>query len=507
MPQAIPAVGAAFASFASFAATPLVVVGGTTVFTVGNVALLGGSIALSAVSGAIQKSKLKKSLSAINNAAELATPQRDSNPAQRVAFGRVTTSGAFFFSEADRPHLWIGLLLAGHEIDAIEKVFINDSEVDLDNSGQAYQSPWYSGGNAFVEASFRLGTADQAIDSLISSDFASMPSTFRQRGHATAVFKLREGADAEAHKDLYGDKLWPRVQFRGIKAFDPRNAAHDVDDESTYEWTENAALLAMRYVTLDQRLGAGLPTSQVNWDKVAAAAELCDRYFRTTTGTEKSYTANGVVTADSDRFEVMEAFSAAMGGTLILSGRKVYPLPAGRREPVATIHSGLLSGAVAYQRYQPKKDRPNMARIEVVRPDSDYQVVAGPVYKDTAAIAADGQQNAITQSFAFVIGEGNAARAQRLAKFAVKRARLGRSLQLPVFLSPETVGLEAGDIVRVSFDVMPWVDGLYEVKAITESDDLTQRQMILSEWSNDALLWNPDDDEQEWSFDEDTLAA
>lgn len=505
--SAFSGLGAALAGggLGALAGTSLISIGGLSL-TVGQVALFGASIGLNAVAAQIQKSKLKVAASSLNNAAELSTPQRESNPAQRIAFGRVTTSGAFFFSAVDDPFLYIGLLLAAHEIDAVEAIYINNTLVETDATGDAFTGAYNIGGTSYVRVSTRLGTSAQAIDPVVAADFPSMPATFRQRGHATAVFRLREGSTADQHNTLYGDRLWPRVQFRGIKAYDPRIAVQDVADESTYTWSDNAALLAMRYLTLPQHLGCGVPTSQINWDKVSEAAELCDRYFDTLTGPERSYTANGIVTTDTERYEVIEAFGAAMGGTMILSGRTIYPLPAATREPVCTLHDRLIAGAVSYQPQQARRDRPNVARFEVVRPDSDYQLVAGPVYKDATAIAADGEERTITQRYAFVLGEGNAARAQRLTRFAYDRARLGRSMQMPVFKAPETVRLEAGDVVRVDVAPMPWLAGTYEIKAIVPSTDLSTLNLVLAEWDNAIFAWSPAK-EQVWDYDADTLAA
>jgi hypothetical protein len=515
----MPPVAAAGAAIASaFGSTAIGGILSTTIvgtFTVGQAVVLAGSFALQAAAGSLQKNKLKKGLSglgasaAVNNAAELSVPQRDSNPAQRIVFGRATTAGAVIFSNADSGTLHFQFAYAAHEIKAFERFFINDTEFEVGIDGKAYLAPYFDGTTTFVETSVRLGATDQTIDPLLDADFADLTADYRQRGHATITWKLIEGATTDEHRSLYGEagRLSPRTTMQGIKCYDPRDPAQSLDDQSTWTWTDNAALCFMRYLTLPPSLGCGLSDSQIDWDRVALAADECDRWMPTLTGQERQFTVNGVALSTNERFEIAEAFEAAMSGALILSGDKVYPLPAQRRTASVTLHDDILAGAITYTPRQPKRDRPNIARIELVDAESDYQIIAGPSYRDESAITADGEELPVTQRFAFVLGEGNASRAQRLAKFALDRAQLGKSLVATYALSRETVGLEAGDVVRIEHNATSWVNGIYEVKEVAWSEDMLSCTIKAVAWSNDLLDWTPATDEQTWVRAEEEIAA
>lgn len=501
MPAVVPGVAAAASAFGGLFGSGGAVAGllGTSIvggFTVGQGLLLAGGVALQGVTGALSKSRAEKAArsragSIINNTAELALPRRDANPPARLVFGRATTSGDIVHSKTDGTHLWLVMVFAAHECDAIEAVFLDNREVLLDANGDAFEAPFLDGATVNVSASLNLGTDDQALDSILAADVTELSSDFRLRGNCYAVLKLRQGADQGEHREIYGDQLIPRFRLRGAKVYDPRDPGQSLSDSGTWQWSDNAALCMMRYLTFDQLYGGGVDTERIAWDRVADAADVCDLAIPTSpTEYERQFTANGVILSTDERYEALQQFAAAMAGDLIMPAGKMYPLPAQRKAPTATIHSGLVVGGIEYQPRPPQRDLPNTARIELVDPESNYQIIPGPEYTNSDAVTEDGEAREITLRFGLVLGEGNAARGQRLAKINVARARLGRSLSMEVAYGYETAILEPGDVVRVELaSPFDFVNGVYEVQRIVENPRLYTMGLQLVEWSDDVLGW------------------
>lgn len=183
--------------------------------------------------GAYQQHQLRRamqSLEASNDVNGLQQILKQSIPAQRLILGRAAVGGALFFYKAKKPYIWYGILIAAHEIEGIESLIINGNDVFIGPDGFATSVPFADGDHKYIEVSFRNGLLNQAIDPIIARDFPDMPSTFRQRGHATVVIKAHYGfgndwqAQDDDHKRVYGDQgtLQPIFRTKGARCFDPR---------------------------------------------------------------------------------------------------------------------------------------------------------------------------------------------------------------------------------------------------------------------------------------------
>lgn len=102
----------------------------------------------------------------------------------------------------------------------------------------------------------------------------------------------------------------------GHLIYDPRDVSHDFDDPTTWDWSDNPALIAAWYVTRPWSFGA--QESEVDWDSVTAAANICDELVTTdTAATEKRYRMGARIAEDENRNTVLQEICRSMGGWFV----------------------------------------------------------------------------------------------------------------------------------------------------------------------------------------------
>ena len=131
------------------------------------------------------------------------------------------------------------------------------------------------------------------------------------------------------------------------KVYDPRldstfpggSGAHRIDDEDTFEWSENPALHAGTYAYgrfqndslpggRRRVLGVGLPADGIDWANVAAWANVCDA---------NSWRLFGVVYEPGDRWQNLSDIAQAGGAVPVLTADALTFHYAAPRVPLDTI--------------------------------------------------------------------------------------------------------------------------------------------------------------------------
>jgi len=505
MPQAIPA---ALLFFTSAGLTGGALAAATYI---GAAALTIGPLALSVGVAAYSQYQAKKQVAPVSDPNGLQSILKQAIPPQRLVLGTVTTGGALFFYKAKKPYIWMGILLAAHEVDGLDSVYINGHRVFFDGSGFATSVPFNDGVNQYLKASFRSGTMSQAIDPIIAADFPTMPSTFRQRGHATLVIRAHYGFGTDFqtkyddHKRVYGDQgvLQPLTRFRGAKCFDPRKPGVVLETPSTWTWSDNAAICLARYLTHqwpDTRL---VDPARLDWDQIALAADECDRWEVGKDGTTfHRHTINGVVQSTDSPYDVIENMKVAMGGHLIMDRAKIYPVVRARRAPAGTLHMKMLLGGVEYASEPRDRELINIIKPTFIAPDREFQEVAGPVLRETDLITQDGKPREASLRGAYVEDHR---RMQRIACAALKQARIGRTLTAGATL--EALGWTPGKVYRVHLTgPLERCNGLYELVSKEWDDRLRGYRLTLIGYDETVTDFDPQD-EQDFVLDEDVLEA
>jgi hypothetical protein len=276
MPQVIPIA-------AKIAATKLV-----GAVTVGKVL---SAVAIASVSSAISQALARKALANATSGSPLEMT-RDPAPVARMIYGERRVSGPVTFLETydddGQPNeiSWLVIPFCGREVDAIgPSYWVNDVPVLISTGDTPIGNI-----NGYFWAWPHLGTTDQTADSNLVAASAQWTSAHRGRGVAHGVFKCK-------HNTARMPSV-PNISamVRGIKCFDPRNEAHDIDDPSTWEWTDNPALCLLDYL-LDTDFGLAVDyDEEIDEAAFIAAANACDELVGLQGG---GFTVSGDVTSGS----------------------------------------------------------------------------------------------------------------------------------------------------------------------------------------------------------------
>ena len=223
--------------------------------------LFVGNLVLGALNGALNKPK-KQNFQA--EARDRLHVVRSSIEPRRVIYGEAAVSGPLAYAEStgsNKEYLHLVIPLAGHEVEAIGDVYLNDERIGaLDGSGNVTTGR-FSGS---VRVKKHLGTAAQTADADLVAESAGLWTTdHRLQGVAYLYIRLKYSAET------FPNGI-PNIQavVRGKKLYDPRDAGT--------RWSDNWALIVRDYLTSDH--GLGCDASEVDDTLVAAAANAADEW-------------------------------------------------------------------------------------------------------------------------------------------------------------------------------------------------------------------------------------
>lgn len=498
-------------AFAVMAASSLQGAAATAIFNLTFFAVQAVPVALSIGASAYQAQQQRKALAAANDGNAIKSILKQAIPPQRLVLGEALTGGPLFFYEAKPPYIWMGVLLASHECEGLQSIRVNGQDVFFGPDRFATSAPFRDGSNIYLEASFRPGTLGQVIDPIIARDFPTMPATFRQRGHATVVIKAHYGfgatreAEDDDHKRVYGDsgRFQPLFRLRGAKVHDPRAAGQSLDDATTWTWSDNFALCLGRYLTYAWPDQMVCDPARLDWAKFAEAADDSDVWESAASGAAfRRHTVNGVIQSVEGPFDVIENMKIAGSAHVVMDRGKIFPVCRKRREPQATLHAGILRGAVEYITEPRQRDLANIVKTTFVAPNREWEEVGGPVLRRTDLIAEDGGAREMSLRGAYVETHE---RMQRKAATALKVARRQRFLACGATL--EALDWEIGKPIRVDLPgVMERMNGVFELIEKAWDERLLGFRLTLAEDVPDAVDFNVTD-EKPFVLDDATLEA
>lgn len=416
---------------------------------------------------------------------------------RRRLYGRQVVSGGIFFqktiaSGGTLNRYVLGFTISDGICDALEAVIINGIEVLVDSVGNPQLAPWYDvTGNKFT-VSFRSGANDQAMDPIIAARWPSPPADFhadddsatriakwakfRQRGVSTVVIDMDFGTTADIHTSLWGAGGIPDIKFRvrGLKVYNALDINADPDDASTWAWSDNATLIEADWLRSD--MGFGVTSAEIDWRSIKASAATDAEWVPTLAGIEQRGRINGVVIGSEANDSVLSSM-ALQNRALIRRSFGKYTIRAdSTRDPVMTIHQGLIVGALSFQNEPDTRAAINRV-VAQFAPADKFNQSAETVYEDAALIAIDGQT--LEQRLSLRFCDSSAA-AQRLGYAQVTENRVGRTLtgsfDISVLIAPGKPNgqlLEAGDVSRIWFAVYQAMNGLYTDTSIEIAQDFT----------------------------------
>lgn len=451
MPQAFPAIAAAFAKTA-FNVAVTTAVSSTLIATVtyGAIAKVALVLAMSAVSASYSRKQARKAMRGVSIDQGRTIMVREPAAPREIVYGTVRKSGVMVFAHttgATNEFLHVIIALAGHEVQAIGDIYFNDEVVPLDGGGNA-SSGTYTGHARVIK---HLGTTAQTADATLVAEAPSFWTTnHRLRGIAYVYVRIKY------NQDIYPGGI-PNVSaiVQGRKVLDTRTA--------TTAFSANWALCLRDYMA-DAKLGLGADAAEFNTTALNAAANIADQNVPLNpSGTEKRYPANGVVSSASMPGDVIEMMTTAGAGFCSYIGGKWVIHAGAYRTPTITLTESDLRGNISVQTKVSRRDIFNGVKGVYTSPDNQWQAADFPPIVNATYTTEDGGVR-IWQDLEMPFTTSNAT-AQRLAKIALERVRQQIIIRMPCKLT--AMRIEAGDNVMVTNARLGWSAKVFEVQSFS----------------------------------------
>jgi hypothetical protein len=312
---------------------------------------------------------------------------------------------------------------------------------------------------------------------------------------------------------IFNEDIFPNGEpsllfgVKGLKCYDPRkdstnglgSGAHRWGTNTTYEWTDNPAILLLNYqlgiwVLGQLMLGEGIPISDFDMATYIAAANVCDEpVLKFDTTTEKRYRVGMEINAAQDHASVINDLLMSMAGTLVDSGGIISVFAGAPVVPfsVTVKDSHIMSKRdLEYTRFLPQEELFNQVWGTYVEPNQNWQGVSYGLRTSTSEVTADGEVLGTDLAFPMVF---SATQAQRLAELFHRLSRRQKTAR--IVLEPQFIVLEPGDWITWQSDMFGFT-AKFVVLNVEETPD-QYVGLTLREVDNVAYAWDPVTDEKD----------
>jgi len=455
--------------------------GATTLATSAIASFVVGYIAITAVTSWALRALAPKPSFGGAGSRGLLVNAREATAPQQIVYGEIRKGGTVTFIESTgdtNQYLHQIIVLAGHEVNSIGDIYINDETVTLDADGFVTDAKWQDGdSNSKIRIKKHTGADNQTADSDLVSE-TSVTSDFKGEGIAYIYVRMEYDQDVFAE----GVPLFT-AKVQGKKVYDPRT--------STTAYSANAALCIRDYLVSTY----GLDNSgDVNDAYFQAAANTCDESVTLAgSGGENRYEINGVVSLDQTPSDILGDMMTACAGTLFW-GQGEWHLKVGEyTSSIKTFTLDDLRGPINLDTKHSRRDNFNIVRGTFNDADQGYIRADYPEIRSSAFIADDnGLESALDLALPLTT---SASMAQRLAKMTLFRAR--EQMTFTADFGLEAFEVECGDIIALTIDRYGWSAKEFEVvgwKFRNDGDAGDLRVgLTLRETSSAAFSWSAEE--------------
>ena len=378
---------------------------------------------------------------------------------QKLVYGQALVSGPILFvgvSGSDNRDLYHAIALTGHECESITDIHfdnevITNSQISNNAVTGGTFGPKDSETICMIEK--KLGTATQASSSLLTTTFSPWTSAHQGKGVSYIVTKwtLNDGSQ----------EVWDRLKPQNIKAlvkgkndiYDPRldvaagNAAGANPTSATYQaWSDNPALCVANFL-IDTKFGLGVAASKIDWADVVTAADACDASVVVpNSGTQKRFTANGVIFATDSYRASLNKLLSSMNGSIFYSNGS-YRIKAGVYEaPSISLDEDDLAGSITVKTSVERGERFNTVRPIIIDPAQNHKTSEVPQVQLTSAVSRDNGE-VITKDVQLPF-TNTSYMAQRIANRQIQLSDQQKVINFPANLS--ALNVDIGDRVSVT---------------------------------------------------------
>jgi hypothetical protein len=474
------------------------------------------------------------------------------SPRQMVV-GRAKVSGPIVYilsTGAKKEYLHLVVVLAAHEIDAVEKIYFNEIELPaVDGSGFVTSGPYAKSVNktdtwtgTSATGVLNVGHTIATVESVSYQDGDTMtyiPSSgYTFAGTTVTVtsppagtntywvnYSTTEGsylvriwahrgqpgqtADASlisesggqwtsAHRGDGIAYLYVRLQYdqdvfgsTGIPNISAVVRGAKVNDPrtGTTAWSQNSALITAWWIK-QQEMGLKQPPSAILSSELIAAANICDELVAINVGgtTQKRYTTNGTLSAEDSLRSNLESLVVPMAGSATYCQGK-WRIRAGAHEAPDMFldESDFAPGSIQVLPYAPRRELFNAVSGTYVDAASGYIERQFPTVENATYQDWDGGEQ-ITRDVTMPMVD-DAMRAQRLAKITLERAR--QALSIAATYKLRGYNCKPNDVIALTIAEMGWTNKLFVVRERKYKRGQTDEvELLLQETASGVWDWN-----------------
>ena len=342
------------------------------------------------------------------------------------------------------------------EIDAIEEHWIDDTEVTIDGNDDVTTAKYVFGAVKVIHIETRLGTTTQSA----FAGIIGWTADHIGKGIPTSFVRLQQ-VSSDFFLDTFPNGIntnYRQVQ-RAALIFDPNDGGHDIDDATTWEWSDNAARVILDY--LIHADGLKLSTARITPLALAsfqAAATICDEAITLKAGgTEARYRIWNSYQFNERPADILSRFLEVCDGQFIPTPDGGLGLSVGKWSvPTVTLDDNAIIGFDDVGRGYDALSTANTIKAQFASPDHDYQAVEADPWIDAADVTARGEFVRDLQLYA----SPSHAQTRRLQKLAARRSNpnwtgtlICNKLALPVlgerFINVNFTGLGINETFEV----------------------------------------------------------
>ena len=455
-------------------------------------------LAIAAVSSWALKALMPKpDFGAFGTSSGLLANTRTATAPQEIVYGTIRKGGVVTYIESTgdtNKFLHQIIVLAGHEVNAIGNVYINDVTVtigadyfvsdarwkDDSNNPKIYIRKFLGADNQNVYSQLNgiTNPPEWNIDGVAPSN--NEDTNFKGEGIACLYVRMEYDQNVFAE----GIPLFTAI-VEGKKVYDPRSAST--------AFSANAALCIRDYLTNPY----GVDNTGVTNDTVfSAAANACDETVTLAGGgTEKRYELNGVVSLDRSPSDILGDMMTSCAATLFW-GQGNWQLKVGEyTAAVKTFTLDDFRSGINVETKPSRRDSFNIVRGMFNSAADDYIRVDYPEIRSATFIANDaGVESAVDLALPFTT---SSAMAQRLAKMTLFRAR--ESMTLTADFGLDAFNVQVGDVVAITASRYGFSSKEFEVVGWKFSNDRSSGELSVSltlrETSSAAFSWSAEESE------------
>jgi len=425
-----------------------------SIFIAQSTLYLAGTYVLSAASAALQKKPDFGDFQ--SEAVRRLSSTRGAAAPRRVVYGKQRVGGHLVYVEShgdDNKYLNTVWALAGHECEAIDEVWLDDTLLTFKSgdSGHVSNSSLYYPDTtvSLVFVNKHLGTAAQTVDGDLDGVSSNWTSNHRLRGITYLYIRLH----------YQQERLNQIPNVTGVVR--GKNDIYDFRDAST-GYSTNAALCTANYM-MDASLGLGIAQNEIDSTTIQASANVCDESVALNpSGTENRYTLNGSFETSVSPKQILEKMLTSMAGKMADPGGVWYIHAGSYTAPTVTLNESHLRSGFQVQTKPSKSDNCNAVQGIYANPDANYQPDDFPAVTNSTYETEDGEQIWRDIELPFTT---SSATAQRLAKIELERTRQALQIFFPANMHGYQV--QEGDTVAITLARMGWTSKVFLVEEAT----------------------------------------